>query len=88
MISLYAGNVHFTDNIQAFLGIGVITDHITEAREVGAPLLLDILQNDLKRVQISVNIGNYSKLHVPFTLRFETRETHFAHRPNSLLLSV
>jgi hypothetical protein len=71
VISLNAGDIHLPNDLETFLGVGIVADHIAETRIMGTPLLFDVLQNDLKRIQISVNVGNYSKLHVPLPYYFE-----------------
>ena len=75
VIALDDGDVHLADDIQAFLGVGVIADDIAEAGEMGAFLLLDVLQNDLKRLQVGVNVGYDGKLHV-IHLTISNPQTH------------
>src|SRR2546425_13332249 len=67
MVALHARHSHVPDQVQAFLGIGVVTDDVSEADEVGALLGSGVLQNHLQRLQIGVNVGNNRVSH--FTLR-------------------
>src|SRR5438128_2694028 len=46
VISLDHWDVHVADDIEAFLGAGIISDDIAEAGKMGAFLLFDILQNN------------------------------------------
>ena len=75
MVSLYAGNVHLADDVQAFLGVGVVADHVAQAGVMRALLVFDVLQNHLERLQIGVNVGYDGKLHAAISL-FQIRETH------------
>ena len=63
MISLNAGNVHAADNIEAFLGIGIIANDIPETCKMGAFLLFNVLQNNLERFKIGVDVRYDRKLH-------------------------
>ena len=47
VVALDDGDVHLADDVEAFLGIGVVADHVAQAGVMGALLLLDVLQNDL-----------------------------------------
>ena len=76
VVALDDGDVHLADDVEALLGIGVIADHIAQAGVMGALLLFDVLQNDLERLKIGVNVGYDCKLHAASTLQFQTRETH------------
>src|SRR5207253_3977920 len=79
-------NIHFADDVQAFFGIGVIADDIAQASVMGALLLLDVFQDDLKSLKIGMDICDDGKLHSA-TLQFQTREIHFWPRPSLRLPS-
>ena len=68
VVALDDGHVHLADDVQAFLGIGVVADHVAQAGVMGALLLLDVLQNDLERLKVGVYVGYNCKLHVSFYL--------------------
>ena len=76
MVPLDAGDIHLPYDIQALLGIGIITHYIAETRKVSAFLLLDVIEDDLERVQVGMDIRYDGKLHVASILQFQTREIH------------
>ena len=62
-LPLTHGHVHLADDLEAFLGIGVVADDVAEAGIVRALLLLDVLQDHLEGLQVGVNVGDNGKLH-------------------------
>jgi hypothetical protein len=64
VVALDARHPQIPNDVQAFLGIGIITDHIAQAGIVRAVLLLDVLKDNIERIQIGVYIGYDRKLHV------------------------
>ena len=87
VVPLHDGDVHLANDLEALLGVGVVADHIAQAGVMGALLLLDVLQHDLERLQIGVDVGYNCKLHSASTLRFQTRETHPRLQPRIRLRS-
>src|SRR5262249_44300869 len=79
-------DVHGPDHIQAFLWVRIIADDISQAGDMGAFLLFDVLQHDLERLEIGVNIGYDGVLH-DARLRFQTRGTHSLPHPTANLPS-
>src|SRR5262249_34195600 len=78
-------DVHRPDHIQAFLWIRIIADDISQAGDMGAFLLFDVLQHDLQRLAIGVNIGYDGLLHEPYATISNPRNTFSAspHRKSS-----
>ena len=70
MVALHARHSHVPDDVEAFLRIGVVTDHIPQADVMGALLGFGVFQNNLQRLQIGVNVGNNRVSH--FTLLQQT----------------
>ena len=67
----------FADDFEAFLGIGVVADDVAEADDMGGILAFDVVQNDLERFQIAVNVSDDGVFHF-ISEQFQTREIHFA----------
>ena len=68
MISLYCWAIEFTHNPETSAGIGIVTDNVTKADEMGAMMLASIHEHGLERFQIAVDVAENRKSH-PFTLR-------------------
>jgi hypothetical protein len=56
VVTLDAGHAHAAHDIEAFLGVGVVADDVTEATIVGALLLFCVVQNDVERLEVGVNV--------------------------------
>ena len=90
VVALDAGDVHGPDDVQAFLGIGIVADDIAQAGDMRAFLFLNILQNHLERLQIGVDIGDNGVLHFLVTTlmrNFKTAKFIFCLRPIRLFLA-
>ena len=48
VVAFDARHAHFPDDVQTFLGIGVVSDHIAQAGIVSTLIFLSILQNRLE----------------------------------------
>jgi hypothetical protein len=57
VISFDHGHAHLTHEIEAFFGIGIVTDHIAQAGVVGAAHGFGVRQDCLKRLPIGVNVS-------------------------------
>src|SRR5436190_24323076 len=66
VVAFHARHVRIPNQVQAFLGIGVVTDDVSKANEMGAFLGFGILQNHPKRLQIGMDIGNNRVSHFTF----------------------
>ena len=66
VVAFDAGHVHRANDVETFLGIGVVADNISEAGVMRHLLLLAIFEHDLKRFEIAVDVGYDSKLHVNY----------------------
>jgi hypothetical protein len=86
VVSLDDGDVHFADHVEALFGIGVIADDIAEAGVMRAFLLLDIGQNDLKRLKIGVNVGYDCKLHAALPYNFKSAKPTSGFVPGDLFI--
>ena len=58
VVSLHAGNVHFADDGEAFLGVGVVADDVAQADDMRRVLGFDVFQNGLERLQVGVNVSD------------------------------
>ena len=85
VIALDDGDGHRADDVETFLGIGVVADHVAEARVMGDLLLLAVLQNDAKGLQVGVDVGYDGKLHLLLIAQFRIRESRCAPRSNARL---
>ena len=56
--------VHFHDAVQAFAGVGAVTDHITQADDAIALLILDIRENRLEGFEVAMNVAYDCRTHV------------------------
>ena len=63
VVALDAGNIHLADDLQAFIGVGVIADDIAQTDDMGGILGADIFQHNLKSFQISVNVCDDGVFH-------------------------
>jgi hypothetical protein len=63
MIAFDAGHSHLPDDIEAFLGIGIVPNHIPKARVVRAIHGFGVRQHHLESLQIGVDICYYSVSH-------------------------
>ena len=63
MVSLNAGNVHASHDVEALFRIRIIANDVSETCVMGAFLLFNILQNYLERFKIGVDIRYDRKLH-------------------------
>jgi hypothetical protein len=64
VIALNTGTIERSNDVQAFFGIGIVTDHIPQACHVCAFLLLDVIQDHLQRFEIRVYISYNRVLHL------------------------
>src|SRR6185312_7799919 len=55
VIAFHAGHAHGADDVEAFLGVGVITHDVAKAGVMGAFLGFGVFQNHLQRLQIGVD---------------------------------
>jgi hypothetical protein len=58
VVSLDAWHAHLPDDIQAFFGIGIVSDHVSQTRIVRAVLLFGVLQDNLEGFEIGVDISD------------------------------
>ena len=63
VVSLYDWALHFLNDLNAFMGVGVITNDITQANEPGAALFLCVQENGLSRLEIGVKVAENRKTH-------------------------
>jgi hypothetical protein len=56
MIPEHTGPVEIPHDLEALAGICVVTDHIPEAMELGAPVLARIGKHGLQRLQIGMDV--------------------------------
>ena len=68
MVSFHAGHTHIADEVEALLGIGVVTDHVPQADVMGAFLVPGVLQDHPQRLEIGVDIGDDCVFHFKTTL--------------------
>src|SRR5262249_26284592 len=64
VISFDAGHPHAADDVEAFLGVGVVAHDVAEAGVVRALALLGIRQHHLQRLEVGMYIGYDCVLHV------------------------
>jgi hypothetical protein len=58
VVAFHAGDVHLADDGEAFLGVGVVTDDVAEADDMGCVLGLDVGQNGLEGFQVAVDVSD------------------------------
>src|SRR5262245_2522599 len=58
MIAAHDDRTTLNDQIQALLGAGAVTDHVTEANHFLDAAPVDVAQNGMQRFQVAVNVGN------------------------------
>jgi hypothetical protein len=63
VVALDAGDVHLADDLEAFLGIGVVAHNVAEADDVRGVLGADVFQHDLESFQIAVNVCDDGVFH-------------------------
>ena len=63
VVALHAGDVHLADNLETFLGVGVVADNVAEAHDVIRVLGADVLKDHLKGFQVSVDVGDDGVFH-------------------------
>jgi hypothetical protein len=66
VIAFNARDIHGADDVEAFLGIGVVSDNIAEASHMRAFLGFDVGENDLQSLQVAVYVSDYCVLHLIF----------------------
>ena len=71
VVALDARHPRVPNQVETFLRIGVITDHVPEAHVVCADLLFGVFQNHSQRLEIGVNIGDDGVFH------FKTTSSHY-----------
>jgi len=63
VVALDDGDIQVAHDLEAFLGVGVVTDDVAEAYDVRGFLRADVLQHDLKSFQIAVDVCNDGVFH-------------------------
>src|SRR6516165_10791274 len=86
MVALDAGDVHLADDVETFLGLGVVADDVAEADDVGGALGADVLQDDLKGVEIAVDVCDDGVFHF-LASDFKSPKFIFSFRPSYLLVA-
>jgi len=86
VVALDAGDIHLPDDVEAFLGLGVVAHDVAEADDVGGILGANVLQDDLERIQVAVNVCDNGVFH-GLTSDFKTPELMFCIRPLYVLIA-
>ncbi len=63
VVALDAGDVHLADDLEAFLGIGVVAHDVAEADDVRGVLGANVLQHHLEGIQVAVNVCDDGVFH-------------------------
>ena len=72
VVALDAGDVHVADDLEAFLGIGVVADDVAEADVMRGLLLFGVRQNGVERFQIAVNVSDDGEFHLRLSNNFKS----------------
>ena len=64
VVPLDAGDAHVPDDLQTFPGARVVSYHVAEADNVGGVLCADILQGDLKGINVAVDVCDNGVFHL------------------------
>jgi len=59
MVAFHTWHGHFADNFEAFFGICVIANDVSDAGVMSAPFLLGVFQHSGKGFEISVNVPQH-----------------------------
>ena len=63
MIALDDGAIHFTNQIDAFVRVRVVTHHVAQANEMRAFVFAPICKHGLERLKIGVNVTENGEAH-------------------------
>ena len=86
VVALDYGNIQVANDIEAFLGICVVANHVAEADGMRDVLGADVLQHHLKCFPVSVNVCNDGVFHF-LTNNLKSPKFIFRVRPNYLFVA-
>ena len=72
VVALHAGDVHVANDLETFLGVGVVTDDIAQADVMGGLLLFSVGQNGPEGFQIAVNVSDDGEFHLRLSNNFKS----------------
>jgi hypothetical protein len=86
VVALDAGKVHVADDLETFLGVGVVADDIAEADDMRGALGANVLQHDLKSLQVAVDVSDDGVFHL-LPDDFKTLKFIFRNGPSYLFVA-
>ena len=85
-LPLTHGNVHLADDLEAFLGLGVVADDVAKADDMRGVLGANVVQHNLEGVQIAMNVCDNGVFHL-LANNFKSPKFIFCFRPIYLLVA-